>query len=817
MNQKLLVSILWLLMINTTAYSQGDWELLIPSGTSNQMSGLYFIDPLNGWSVGQYGTITKTGDGGISWTVVEIDYLTQLTGVCFPSISVGYIVGEDGLILKTGNGGDTWEKLNIAFSNNLYRVKFRDESRGWIIGENGLILYTTNGGTTWDQQTGGGGALLSGIEFIDGQHVCVVGYDQTILISDDNGANWQLIENDFYSDDWVFNYTDVYFANDSSGWACGIAIDKVHGIGGPEGFIARTFNGGTSWYLIDINEVYFTDIRGTSMIGGGIMPLQQIFFKDDLTTGLCLVAGSADRGGNFPLYTRNNGRNWNGFIDGYNEAFAGGGRFKFLSDTLVIATGYHGDIRFSDDSGRNWYFKNEEDRFWNDFQIGPDNTLHVIYRKPVWEGPYDPVENYDYKHLVSKDNGQTWNEVVSTIHYSDGSEESIDKVFYENMNNLGQSTLKSDSRIYTILKRNKGDTTFSVFYSDDMGLNYYELRNGVHAWDSGIGAWQFLSPDTMIYTDLSYDGKAFYCKVSYDGGVTISSKVFYEVWNNITGGSVWHPNFINDSYYFNGHTGFVVGDDGNILKTEDTGQSWTNIYSRVVEDLWDIEFINRKTGFVVGNFGRILKTEDGGNIWRKTDSGTQEDVYCIAFLNETEGWVGTESGMRYTIDGGESWHGVPMRYQHGVVHNIKFDNQGVGFAYTLCPDINRNWETIDEYSGSYVRLQRMTDHATSNHEGRNVPDTHPDKISLFPNYPNPFNSMTHIEYYLPLAGFVRLAIYDIHGRLVKTLVNTSKKTGRHIATWNGCTDSGRPVSSGVYISQLQCNNQTRSRKLILLK
>ena len=67
---------LCLLVVVTVSYSQGNWELLIPSTTSNQMVSLYFIDAKTGYAVGKYGTITKSNDGGITWEIIEIEYLT---------------------------------------------------------------------------------------------------------------------------------------------------------------------------------------------------------------------------------------------------------------------------------------------------------------------------------------------------------------------------------------------------------------------------------------------------------------------------------------------------------------------------------------------------------------------------------------------------------------------------------------------------------------------------------------------------------------------------------------------------------------------
>jgi photosystem II stability/assembly factor-like uncharacterized protein len=812
---KIMIHIILLILTVFVAagYSQGNWELLVPSGTSNQLVSLYFTDGLNGCSVGQYGTIIKTSDGGITWEIIELEYLTDLTDIYFPTESVGYIVGEDGLILKTTDSGDTWDKLINAFSNNLHRIKFRNEKMGWAIGEAGLILYTSDGGESWNQQTSGGGEQLNGIEILGDQTVMIAGENNTLLMTENNGTEWNMIETNFNSGtgfNIVYHYSDIYFANDSSGWVCGQSTDLTHGI--YNGFIANTNDGGKEWTLNEIRDIDYSDLNSSSSSKGGIESrFQQIFFKDDLTTGLVWLGDGFKWIANIPIQTRDGGHAWKVSIDGIYEMSNRKGRFQFLTDTAVVATGYQGDIRYSNDSGQNLYFKNNNSRFWEDFQIGPDNVLHVVRKKPIresWE--------HEFNHLVSVDKGSTWNEVNSTIHYLDGSEEIIKTVSPSKMRHLGRSTLTSGSRLFAIHQKNIGDTSSSILYSDDMGVNYHELRNGVQIGISETQFWNFLTPDTLIYTSMSYDSQWLNCKTSYDGGVTIISNSFVDIWNNITT-STWNPAKINDSYYLDSHTGFIVGDDGNILKTENTGQSWTNIYSGVVERLWDIEFINRETGFVVGEFGRILKTMDGGVTWRKTDSGTQEDIYSVAFLNANDGWVGTESGLRYTTDGGESWQGVPLRYQHGAVHNIIFDTNGNGYAYTLSNNLYDNSNFIYTCSGSYVLLQRMTDPSTDIHDHQKIKQLYPEQISLYPNYPNPFNAITRIEYYLPNMGVVSLKIFNIQGQLIRTLVNQTKISGHHSATWDGNTDSGISASSGVYLYQLQCNKQTKNRKLLLLK
>ncbi|MBN1996933.1 T9SS type A sorting domain-containing protein [candidate division KSB1 bacterium] len=82
----------------------------------------------------------------------------------------------------------------------------------------------------------------------------------------------------------------------------------------------------------------------------------------------------------------------------------------------------------------------------------------------------------------------------------------------------------------------------------------------------------------------------------------------------------------------------------------------------------------------------------------------------------------------------------------------------------------------------------------------------PDRLTLHDNYPNPFNPTTIIGYELPAHGTVSLKIYDITGRLVTELINSTQQAGVHNITWNGCNQRSIPVSAGVYIYQLEFTN-----------
>ncbi|MDH4036229.1 MAG: T9SS type A sorting domain-containing protein [Candidatus Krumholzibacteria bacterium] len=85
------------------------------------------------------------------------------------------------------------------------------------------------------------------------------------------------------------------------------------------------------------------------------------------------------------------------------------------------------------------------------------------------------------------------------------------------------------------------------------------------------------------------------------------------------------------------------------------------------------------------------------------------------------------------------------------------------------------------------------------------------------NYPNPFNPSTTIRYEVAPSQEVALAIFDVSGRLVRTLDAGAKSQGMHQTTWDGRDHRGRPVASGVYYARLSSPTQTLTRKVVLLK
>jgi hypothetical protein len=98
----------------------------------------------------------------------------------------------------------------------------------------------------------------------------------------------------------------------------------------------------------------------------------------------------------------------------------------------------------------------------------------------------------------------------------------------------------------------------------------------------------------------------------------------------------------------------------------------------------------------------------------------------------------------------------------------------------------------------------------------------PTAFKLHDNYPNPFNPSTKIEYDVPSRSHVQLAVYDILGQLVRTLVNSDHSNGHYSVAWDGTNETGRQAATGMYIYRLEAADGSGSatvlsKKMVLLK
>ena len=93
----------------------------------------------------------------------------------------------------------------------------------------------------------------------------------------------------------------------------------------------------------------------------------------------------------------------------------------------------------------------------------------------------------------------------------------------------------------------------------------------------------------------------------------------------------------------------------------------------------------------------------------------------------------------------------------------------------------------------------------------------PATTELFQAYPNPFNSSTSIKIFLPNSQRTSLEIFDIHGRLVKKIIDRVLGSGEYAFVWNGINASGKSVASGSYFYRLTSGDDVITRRMILIR
>jgi hypothetical protein len=172
------------------------------------------------------------------------------------------------------------------------------------------------------------------------------------------------------------------------------------------------------------------------------------------------------------------------------------------------------------------------------------------------------------------------------------------------------------------------------------------------------------------------------------------------------------------------------------------------------------------------------------------DDPATKNIVIEGISNPTDWSCDTLTCTYIGADGGEPT---------SVVLSIKAPNQGGSFFFL---------EATDECN----RTMRL-DPALELWEG----DEAPQSFEVEQNYPNPFNPTTSIRVQVAESSTAQLIVYDMLGRMVKTLHNGALDAGSHQFEWNGKDASGAEMPSGMYIYRFESGVSTVSKQMLLLK
>lgn len=143
----------------------------------------------------------------------------------------------------------------------------------------------------------------------------------------------------------------------------------------------------------------------------------------------------------------------------------------------------------------------------------------------------------------------------------------------------------------------------------------------------------------------------------------------------------------------------------------------------------------------------------------------------------------------------------------------------VSTVQTLAPGESRNVAFAMLHGDDEDDMRANADAAKAAYlsDGRLKPEIPVQILRLDQNTPNPFNPETSIEFEVTRAGYVELAVYDLRGVKVRTLFAGNHDAGSDAITWNGMSDAGRPLPSGIYLYRLTQGPLEEARKMTLVR
>ncbi len=206
-----------------------------------------------------------------------------------------------------------------------------------------------------------------------------------------------------------------------------------------------------------------------------------------------------------------------------------------------------------------------------------------------------------------------------------------------------------------------------------------------------------------------------------------------------------------------------------------------------------------------GTWDGFLRWYDGKTVNEFGSLGNSR-ITAITFDQAGNKWIGTSENGLYYLAGKNITHyssqdGLAGYYIESI--NIDKNNtKWIGFG--------RMGSGNDESSGG---IMSIADHPLGVY-GSTVSRIVPVVSGV---YPNPFNSKVTISFNLPFNNPASLAVYSLTGQRIRSLISRSFPAGAHSIVWDGRDDSGRPVSSGVYIARLVSGRSSSTRKLLLMK
>lgn len=329
-------------------------------------------------------------------------------------------------------------------------------------------------------------------------------------------------------------------------------------------------------------------------------------------------------------------------------------------------------------------------------------------------------------------------------------------------------------------------------------------NNGTITLSTDLGeTWTVSAPVTTASLYASDFNNATYFAVGDNG--TILSSFNGTSWSLQTSGTTRNLKAIS-MHANSGGTLVAIGERGTIVRTTNSGSSWSNIsLSDTTVNLYCIsqktrQNLNAVNFYVAGSSGKIYKSTDLGATWVLKNSGTTNTLRSIYFKGNDSGAVSGDNGtVRITTNAGETW--FSDAYFNNVTGNITSISEMPRPARTFIALFNNTRMHIASEDSNFVVIGI-----------RNISSEIPNGFSLSQNYPNPFNPSSKFKVQISKLSNVKVVVYDAAGKEVEVLVNEQLHPGTYEVDFNGSK-----YASGVYFYKLIAGDFVETKKMMLVK
>ena len=221
-------------------------------------------------------------------------------------------------------------------------------------------------------------------------------------------------------------------------------------------------------------------------------------------------------------------------------------------------------------------------------------------------------------------------------------------------------------------------------------------------------------------------------------------------------------------------------------------------------DDW-IELYNNKDAEI--SLEGYFLSDDGSDLtqWSFPDTSIPSNGFLMIWADNDEEQVGLHTNFKISASGETLYL---LNADTLVVNEVNFSEQVDDSSWGRYPDGVGSFERmVPTFNSTNQNLTHINEYVSAL----------PDEFILSQNFPNPFNPSTTLRYYLPESEMVTLMIYDIQGRVMKSVDTGTQLNGWHQFTWDGLDDSGAQISTGVYLARVQAGSHADVVKMIFLK